>query len=361
MDFTNLENLGFGKWFQERLDPSKLNDFQLARVTTVYGENYVITNGTRDITAEITGKLMFSAESSLDYPTVGDWCFFQQFDENSLAIINEIFERKSILKRKRAGKTVEFQSIAANIDFALIVQSLDSDYSIRRFERYLVMAREGNIQPVLLLSKSDLLSEAEIDKKKDEIRESNPNIQVLAFSNKKDTNLNEIENLLLPGKTFCLIGSSGVGKTSLLNKLLGEERFATREIKQKDGKGKHTTTNRHLLIMENGAMIIDTPGMRELGNIAVEDAINETFDEITELETSCKFSNCSHNQEKGCAILEALEEGTISNERYQNYLKMLKESEHNETSYLEKKKKSKTQGKMYKAIQKNNRKNKGSK
>lgn len=356
MDFTNLENLGFDGWFQEKLDPSKLNDFQLARVTTVYGENYVVTNGKHDITAEITGKMLFSAESPLDFPTVGDWCFIQHFDANSLAIIHEIFERKSILKRKRAGKSVEFQSIAANIDYALIVQSLDSDYSIRRFERYLVMAREGGISPVLLLSKSDLLSEAEIENRKAEILESNPDIEIVAFSNKAETNLEAVKNLLLPGKTFCLIGSSGVGKTSLLNKLLGEDRFATKEVREKDYKGKHTTTNRHLLIMENGAMIIDTPGMRELGNIAVEAAISETFDEITELETSCKFSNCSHTQEKGCAILEALNDGTVSPERYQNYLKMRKESEHNETSYLEKKKKYKELGKLFKSVKKSNRK-----
>lgn len=357
----DLENLGFGKWYRDKLDSSKLNDFQLARVTTVYGENYVITNGKRDITAEITGKIMFSAESPLDFPTVGDWVYYQHLDENSLAIIHEIFERKSILKRKRVGKSVEFQSIAANIDCALIVQSLDSDYNIRRFERYLVMAREGRIQPVFLLSKSDLLTEAEIDQKKAEILESNPDIQVIAFSNKQGTNLNEIENLLVSGKTFCLIGSSGVGKTSLLNKILGEDRFATREIKRKDNKGKHTTTTRHLLMLENGAMIVDTPGMRELGNIAVETAINETFDEIVELETNCKFSNCSHTQEKGCAILEALKEGTVLQDRYQNYLKMLKESEHNETSYLEKKKKNKGLGKLYKSVQKQNRKNEGKK
>ncbi len=355
MKFTNLENLGFDEWFQEKLDSSKLNDFQLARVTTVYGENYAVTEGERDFIAEITGRIMFAAESSLDYPTVGDWVFVQNSDENSLAIIHEVFERKSILKRKRAGKTVEFQSIAANIDYALIVQSLDADYNIRRFERYLVMAREGGIQPVLLLSKSDLQTEAEIKEKKNEIRETNPDIKVVAFSNKKGTNLDEIEKLLIPGKTFCLIGSSGVGKTSLLNKLLGEDRFATREIKQKDGKGKHTTTNRNLLTLENGAMIIDTPGMRELGNIAVEESIVETFDDIAELETTCKFSNCSHTQEKGCSILEALEDGTISKERYENYLKMLKESEQNQMSYLEKKEKNKKIGKSYKSIQKKNR------
>lgn len=355
----DLENLGFSEWFQERLDSRKLDDFQLARVTTVYGESYVVTDGKQDITAEITGKIMFSAESPLDYPTVGDWVYIQNFDENSLAIIHEVFERKSILKRKRKGKSVEFQSIAANIDYALIVQSLDSDYNIRRFERYLVMAREGGIEPVFLLSKSDLLSDEEIDEKKAEILGSYPDMQIIAFSNKEDTNLSKVKNLLVPGKTFCLIGSSGVGKTSLLNKILGEDRFATKEVRGKDHKGKHTTTNRQLLKLENGAMMIDTPGMRELGNIAVEAGIEEVFDDITELETLCKFRNCSHKQEKGCAILEALEEGTISKERYQNYLKMLKESEHYETSYLEKRKKFKAQGKLYKSIQQKNRKNKG--
>ncbi|MCW5960511.1 MAG: ribosome small subunit-dependent GTPase A [Pyrinomonadaceae bacterium] len=333
-----------------------MDDFGIARVATVYGENYSVTNGEREFIAEITGKIMFSAESPLDYPTVGDWCYVQQFDGNSLAIIHEIFERKSILKRKRAGKSVEFQSIAANIDYALIVQSLDADYNIRRFERYLVMAREGRIEPILLLSKSDLLSEAEIEEKKAEILETNPKINVVAFSNKAETNLDAVKNLLLPGKTFCLIGSSGVGKTSLLNKLLGEDRFATREIKQKDSKGKHTTTNRHLLKLKSGAMIIDTPGMRELGNIAVEAAIAESFDDITELETSCKFSNCSHTQEKGCAILSALADDVFSQERYENYLKILKESQHNKTSYAEKRKKSKGLGKLYRSIQKSNRK-----
>lgn len=357
MNFTNLENLGFDDWFQAKLDLSKMNDFQLARVTTVYGESYVITDGKRDVTAEITGKIMFSAESPLDYPTVGDWCYVQHLDGNSLAIIHEVLPRKSILKRKRAGKSVEYQSIAANIDCALIVQSLDSDYSIRRFERYLVMARDGNIQPVFLLSKSDLMSESEIENRKAEILESNPDIQIIAFSNKNGKNLGDIENLFLPGKTFCLIGSSGVGKTSLLNKLLGEERFATKEVREKDHKGKHTTTNRQLLMLKNGAMIIDTPGMRELGNIAVETAIDETFDEITDFETSCKFNNCSHTQEKGCAILEAIEQGNISQDRYQNYLKMQKESEHYETSYAEKRKKFKKQSKLYKSVQKRNVKN----
>jgi ribosome biogenesis GTPase len=358
MEFSNLENLGFNDWFQNELDSSKLNDFQLARVTTVHKESYIITNGEWQTRAEVTGKIMFSADSPLDYPTVGDWCLVQYFDKNSPAIIHEILPRKSILKRKTSGKKVEFQAIASNIDYALIVQSLNADFNLRRLERYLVMVREGNIEPVFLLSKSDLLSTEEVNEKKNEILESIPNIQVIAFSNTENESLTEIEKLLTFGKTFCLLGSSGVGKTSLLNNLVGEEVLATKEIREKDSKGKHTTTHRQLLSLENGSMIIDTPGMRELGNIGVESGLEEVFDDITELETQCKFSDCTHTQEIGCAILDALDDGTISAERFQNYVKMQKESEHNEMSYLEKRKKFKAQGKLYKSIQQHNRKNK---
>jgi ribosome biogenesis GTPase len=228
VNFKKFESLGFSSWFQDKLDFSRLSDFQLARVTTVHKESFFVTSGENEVYAEITGKLMFSAESPLDFPTVGDWCYVQYLDEHSLAIIHEILPRKSILKRKASGKKIEFQAIAANIDTALIVQSLNADFNLRRLERYLVMAREGNIKPVFLLSKSDLLPANEVNQKKDEILKSNPDIQVIAFSNSEDSGLEKIENLLLPGKTFCLLGSSGVGKTSLLNNLLGEDLLKTK-------------------------------------------------------------------------------------------------------------------------------------
>jgi ribosome biogenesis GTPase / thiamine phosphate phosphatase len=352
----NLENLGFSSWFQNELDSSRLSDFQLARVVEVHKEGFFVTSGENETYAEITGKLMFSAETPLDFPTVGDWCYVQYPDENSLAVIHEILPRKSILKRKTAGKKIEFQAIAANIDTALIVQSLNADFNLRRLERYLVMAREGNIEPVFLLSKSDLLPADEVDQKRNEILKLNPDIQVISFSNTEDSGLEKIESLLLPGKTFCLLGSSGVGKTSLLNNLLGEERLKTKEIREKDDRGKHATTNRQLLRLTGGAMIIDTPGMRELGNIGADSGINEIFDEIAELEKQCRFNDCSHTQETGCAILQALEEGTVSRERYQNYVKMLRESERNELSLLEKRKRNRQLGKLYKSVQKHKQK-----
>lgn len=357
-NFDQLENLGFGEWFEKHLGDAKTEDFRPARVISVHKESYTVADGTRETYAEVTGKLMFTAASPLDFPTVGDWCRTQFLDAGSLAIIHEIFPRKSILKRKSAGKRVEFQAIGANIDYALIIQSLNADFNPRRLERYLVMVREGNIEPVFLLSKSDLLPEEETKEKKNEILRSISGIRVIAFSNETNDGLEEIEELLTVGKTFCLLGSSGVGKTTLLNNLLGEEQLATREIRAKDERGKHTTTQRQLLRLETGALIIDTPGMRELGNIGTETGIGEVFKDITELEAACRFSDCSHTREKGCAVLAALETGELSEDHLQNYIKMQKESAHYEMSYLEKRKKYKKLGKLYKSVQKHNRKNK---
>ncbi len=358
MSLENLENLGFDVWFQNEADESKSEDFKIARVTSVHKESYTITDGEHEIYAEVTGKLMYSAESSLDFPTVGDFCYVQILDKD-LAIIHEVFPRKSILKRKTAGKKVEFQAIGANIDFAFIVQSLNADFNLRRLERYLVMVREGNITPVFLLSKSDLLTESEIAQKTNEIYREVEDAKVFAFSNETKAGLAEIKDFLTSGKTFCLLGSSGVGKTSLLNNLVGKDVFATKEIREKDDKGRHATTHRQLLKLENGALIIDTPGMRELGNIGVEAGLEEVFEDIAELETLCKFRDCTHTQETGCAVLEALDAGSLSEERFQNYIKMQKESEHYEMSYLEKRKKFKAQGKLYKSIQEHKRKTKG--
>ncbi|MBF0280770.1 MAG: ribosome small subunit-dependent GTPase A [SAR324 cluster bacterium] len=344
-----LEKLGFNSWFQSKMDPDKLDQFQIARVSAVHKDSYLVNNGEFEIRAEITGRLMFTAESPLDFPTVGDWCYLQYFDDESLAIIHEVFPRKSLLKRKTPGKKVEFQLIAANLDKSFIIQSLDENYNLRRLERYLVMVNESNITPIVLLSKSDLLPAHEIEEKIAEIHQL-VNIEVLAFSNTTKSGMESIKKLLSPGETFCLVGSSGVGKTTLLNNLLGEDLFETQSVREKDGRGKHTTTHRQLIQLDNDVMIIDVPGMRELGNFDVDSGLEQTFQEIAELAGQCHYHDCTHSQEKGCAVLQALEEGAISQSRYQNYVKMNKESAYHQMSYLEKHQKDKKLGKMIKSV-----------
>ncbi len=353
----NIEKLGFNQWFQDRTESAKLTNCQIARVVSVNKESYLLKKGNNDVFAEITGKLMFTADSPLDYPAVGDWVYAQFFDDDSFAIIHDIFPRKSLLKRKTSGKKVEFQLIAANIDTAMIIQSLDFNYNLRRLERYLVMINESHIQPVVLLSKSDLLTPDEIDKKMAEIHHLMPHIQIVAFSSQNESGLDQVNERLISGKTFCLLGSSGVGKTTLLNYLMDDALFKTQTIREKDGKGRHTTTSRQLIHLKNGAMVIDTPGMRELGNIAVESGIDDTFSEIAELSNQCRYNDCTHTHEKGCAILLALKESIISEERYQNYVKMHKESAYNEMSYFEKRQKDKQFGKLCKSVMKSTTRN----
>ena len=347
-----IEQLGFNKWFLDRIDPTTLIDHQIARVTAVNKDSYTVNNGKGDVSAEVTGKLMFSAISPLDVPATGDWVIARYYDKNSLAIISEIVPRKSVLKRKTSGKKIEFQLIATNIDTGLIVQSLDTNYNLRRLERYLVMINESDIQPVVLLSKSDLLPVNEINKKISEIHALFPDIRVVPFSNKDNASLKLVKELLVPRQTYCLLGSSGVGKTTLINNLLDEVRLKTHSVREKDGKGRHITTRRQLINLKNEALIIDTPGMREIGNFAVSTGIHSTFDEIEKLSNQCRYSDCSHTQEQGCSIVAALKDGIISQARYQNFLKLNKESAFYEMSYLEKKRKDKKFGKFVKSVMK---------
>jgi ribosome biogenesis GTPase len=350
---NSIEQLGFDSWFQDKIELAKLNEFKIARVIAVNKNSLVVSNGHKDIYAELTGKFLFNSDSALDFPAVGDWVYAQLFDDDSLAIINDIFPRKSLLKRKTSGRKIEYQLIAANIDTAVIMQSLDSNYNLRRLERYLVMINESNITPVIFLSKSDLQSAEEIDKKKNDIYNILPNVKIIAFSNKSVTDIENIKAFLTPFHTYCLLGSSGVGKTSLLNNLINEDLYKTQPIREKDGRGRHTTTRRELIVLENGAIIIDNPGMRELGIISMDSGLDNTFNEIAELSGQCRFKDCTHTVEKDCAILKAVEEGRISEERYNNYMKMYKEALYNEMSYYEKRQKDKKFGKFMHTYMKN--------
>lgn len=345
-----LSQYGFDEWFQERIETDKSALHDIARVISVHKDSYTITKGFGDVFAELTGKLIYSADSAADLPTTGDWVYADFYDDDTHAIIHDIFPRKTILQRKTSGKTFDLQLIAANIDAAFILQSVDYNFNLNRLERYLVMVNEASITPVILLSKCDLISGEEIELKVKSVKEITPHTTVLPFSNENGENIDTVKNLLLPGHTYCLLGSSGVGKTTLINSIIGDARFETKTVSKKESKGRHTTTSRELIQLENGAMLIDTPGMRELGNISVDTGIDETFSDIVALAVKCKFNNCTHVNEKGCAILSAIHEGQLSEERYQNYIKMKNESAFNDMSYFEKRQKDKNFGKMIKSV-----------
>ena len=345
-----LRSLGFDEVRLASVDAALVQRYEIARVVAVHKERYLVSQGQGDMSAELAGKSVYAAGSPLDYPTVGDWVWCALHDERSFAVVHGVLSRRTLLKRKTPGKQVDFQLIGANIDVALIVQSLDENFNLRRLERYLVMIHEGGIRPIILLSKSDLLEPEEIAVRIGEIELILPDIPVRPFSSETEAGLQVVRQLLEAGKTYCLLGSSGVGKTTLLNHLLGEGRFETQAVREKDSRGRHTTTHRQLTLLAGGAMVVDTPGMRELGSLAIEAGVDETFAEIAELAQRCRFNDCTHRVEKGCAVLEAREEGRLSEARYQNYLKMQKEAAHHEMSYQEKRRRSRQQGRFYKSV-----------
>ena len=343
-----LADLGFDSWFEEKRRGLESPDCAIARVTRVDKDRYLVRNEHNEVQAEPTGKLLFSADTSQELPCVGDWVFVQYHNDGTLAIIHDLFPRKTFLRRKSAGDKVEYQMIASNIDVAFIMQSCDLNFNLRRMERYLVMVNEGHVEPVILLSKTDLVSEEELEKRMSEIRDARINARIIALSNKTEMGLETVKQALQKGKTYCLLGSSGVGKTTLLNHLLGREAFETNPVREKDSRGRHTTARRQMTVLDVGALLVDTPGMRELGLMGVGASIDDSFSDIHELSKNCRFNDCTHSVEVGCAILAAVQSGSLGEARYQSYMKLIKESQFHEMTYVERRKKDKQFGRMIK-------------
>lgn len=352
MKNTEIAKLGFNERLRTLYSEFIKDDLLIARVIEVNKNSYLVSDGLHEMIAELSGKVMFDAQDATDLPTAGDWVAVQAFDNYTFAIIHSVLPRQTLLKRKASGKRIEFQLIAANIDYGLVMQPCDQ-INFKLLDRYFVMFNECKIEPIVVVSKIDLLSSREIESLRDNL--SKLKYQYLLISNIADKGTDELSSKLIPYKTYCLLGKSGVGKTSLLNTLLHKNVFKVNEIREKDGRGRHTTVSRQLICLDSGSIFIDTPGMRELGNFGISDGLDQTFDDVFSNAQNCRFRNCTHIHEEGCAVLQAVKNGIIGEDRYNNYVKLKKESDFYEMSYLEKREKDKSFGNMKKNYNKYNR------
>ena len=336
-------------WLPARAGASLPAGEGLARVTAVDRDSFLVRNADAEVRAELAGKLRFTIQSAGDLPCVGDWVRVQWPASGGPAIVHEVLPRKTFLRRKSPGKSVDVQMIAANLDMVFIVQGCHYDFSVPRLERYLVMAADGGIEARIILSKMDLVSREELERQMDQIRKAGITAPVLPLSNATGDGMASFRSLLVPGKTYGLLGSSGVGKTTLINRLLGREAFETKNVSE-TGEGVHTTSRRQLLLLDNGALLMDTPGMRELGLLGAGEGLAGAFHDLGDYAAQCRFPDCTHTHEPGCAVLEAVQSGALSEERYQSYLKLKKESDFHNMSYLEKRRKDRAFGRLVKSV-----------
>lgn len=341
-----FEDLGYNDFFELKRNFLELEKYSIARVISEYKGAYKVKDINGEYLAKVTGKKIFNATKREDYPAVGDWVAVTMPDKE-MAIIHEILPRQTILYKKYSNKQ-DTQIIATNIDTAFIVESVDRDYNLNRFERYLVLINEGKIKPVIILNKIDLISEKELNQKIDQIKNRFDDIDIISTSTISDQGLDELIYYIERGKTYCFLGSSGIGKSSLINKLIGEDKIKTKEISASTHKGKHTTTNREMYFLENGGIVIDNPGTREVGIAGASTGIDNVFDEIVDLAKNCKYADCTHTQESSCAVLEAVKIKKIDEEKYLNYIKLKKETEYYEMTDIERRGKDRKFGKFVK-------------
>ena len=347
-----LEELGYNVELENYRKDHNLDSFAVGRVISEHKERYIVKNTEKEYEAEIIGNLRFSAHNRSDFPAVGDWVAISEYDDDKV-LIHKVFPRKTIIERQAVGKQDDKQIIATNIDSAFILQAVDRDFSINRIERYLTISKKSNVKPIIILNKIDLVNDVELIKLITPIRERIIEVPIFAISNKSQEGIDKLKEIIENGKTYCLLGSSGVGKSTLLNNLLGKQLMRTSAISISSSRGKHVTSHRELQVLENGGILIDNPGMREIGIADSTDGLETTFETIVELSKNCRFNDCTHTSEIDCAVVAAIERGDINKLSYENYLKMVREKDHYESTIAERRKKDKDFGKMVKKYVKN--------
>lgn len=346
-----LEKLGFNNELQEFIDGNNLSDFIIGRVLIVHKERYLVLGENGEYDAEILGNLRFTAQSRSDFPVVGDWVAMQEFEKGK-GLIHSILPRKTIMERQAVGKLAQKQIIAANVDAAFIIQAVDRDFSLNRIERYLTICYNSKVTPFIILNKIDLIEKDKRNSLLESIKNRVINVDVYAISNISHDGYDKLERLIEKGKTYCLLGSSGVGKSTLVNNLSEKEVMKTGEISEQIQRGKHVTSHRELVLLKNGGILIDNPGMRELGIADSREGLAQTYEIIEEVAVLCKYTNCSHVNEDGCKVLQMIAEGEIDEALYENFLKMKLEKQHFEQDAAEKRQKDKDFGKMIKNVKK---------
>ncbi|MCP4567090.1 MAG: ribosome small subunit-dependent GTPase A [FCB group bacterium] len=327
----NLNELGWHPFFESCFDQYKPDGLVPARVSCEQKGLYQVIGEGGEFRAEVTGRMMHRARSRADFPVVGDWVAVEPRINEGRATITAVLPRRSSFSRKAVlsggnpdggGKTDE-QLLATNVDTVFLVSGLDGDFNPRRIERYVTVAWDSGAVPVIILNKVDLCED--IDQRIEQVGEVAFGVPVHPVSATTKEGFEDFDEYLSIGRTVVFLGSSGVGKSTIINTLFGSERMKTKALREDDSRGRHTTTNRELIVLPGRGVVIDTPGMREIAAYSDEEGLGRTFGDIEVLASSCRFVDCGHNGEPGCAVQEALADGTLDTGRYNNYIKLLKE------------------------------------
>jgi ribosome biogenesis GTPase len=321
---SGLDHLGWDAGWAEAFAPFAADGHRPARVVAVHRDTSVVRDGDGDGTAAVSGSFRFEALAQSDFPTVGDWVAI-----GADGVIAAILPRRSVFKRmasdasRRGSRIDDEQIMASNIDVALLVAGLDNDFNLRRIERYLAVAWSSEVTPVVVLNKSDLADD--VDGRLVAVEAIAPGVPAIPVSARTGAGLDALRAHLRPGTTAAILGSSGVGKSTLVNALLGEDRQATAAVREGDSRGRHTTTHRELFELPGGALLVDTPGIRALEVLGADEGVDAAFDDVADIAAGCRFSDCRHEGEPGCAIREALAHGRLTEDRLASHRKLERE------------------------------------